>query len=124
MAFGEADLEELAPLAAADHGVDGVLLLLENPTPEDIPMILSAQGLLTVKGGSTAHAAVAVNSLEERSYAAVMSAGGLEIGDDGAARIISGPGQEPLELRKGAVMTIHGTTGEVFAGTRELAAKE
>nr|MBC8329853.1 hypothetical protein [Planctomycetota bacterium] len=124
VAFGEADLEELAPLAAADHGVDGVLLLLENPTPEDIPMILSAQGLLTVKGGSTAHAAVAVNSLEERSYAAVMSAGGLEIGDDGAARIISGPGQEPLELRKGAVMTIHGTTGEVFAGTRELAAKE
>ena len=60
-----------------DAEVDGVLMVLENPTPDDIPNIISADGLLTAKGGSTSHAAVAVNGIEDRPYAAVMSVAGL-----------------------------------------------
>jgi hypothetical protein len=44
VAFDEADLTQLAGVEDADS--DGVLLLLENPTPNEIPLILSADGLL------------------------------------------------------------------------------
>ncbi|RMH04956.1 MAG: hypothetical protein D6702_01840 [Planctomycetota bacterium] len=121
VAFSPEGLAELEPVAAEREDVDGVLLVLENPAPEDIPFILSAQGLMTVKGGSTAHAAVAANGLVGRSYSAVMSVNGLEIRPGGGARIMPPGGGEPVELRQGEVLTIHGRTGEVFLGGRELA---
>jgi len=66
VAFDDADREELATTDFSSRDdVDGVLMVLENPTPEEIPMIISADGLLTAKGGSTSHAAVAANGIED-----------------------------------------------------------
>ncbi|MBW2494699.1 MAG: hypothetical protein JRE43_08105, partial [Deltaproteobacteria bacterium] len=53
VAFNDADLAQLATLEDSDS--DGVLLLLENPTPNEIPLILSAGGLLAARGGSPSH---------------------------------------------------------------------
>ncbi len=60
-AFDEQDLRycrEQCVLGQQD--VDGILVILESPSPEHIPLILEADGLLAAKGGSTSHAAIAV----------------------------------------------------------------
>jgi len=60
VAFDEADVVELGAVDLSERDdVDGVLLVIENPTPDDIPLMISADGLLTARGGSTSHAAVA-----------------------------------------------------------------
>jgi len=125
-AFDDADRKELAAEIRPETGdVDGVLVVIENPTPDDIPLILSADGLLTAKGGNTSHAAVAINSIDERSYSAVMSAAGLKVlADRHEAVIRDGAGEIVHRIRKGDIVSIHGTDGEVYVGGRELAGEE
>jgi len=66
-AFDKQDLEELTKQDLAKRkDVDGVILILESPAPESIPLILSADALLAAKGGSTSHAAIAINGIEDR----------------------------------------------------------
>jgi len=122
VAFDENDLEELA---AADLGqrddVDGVLLVIENPTPDDIPLIISAGGLLTARGGSTSHAAVAINGIDSRAYSGVVSASNLEVSSERhEASIRDSNGNVLHRIKKGDVVSIHGSTGEVFVGTRRI----
>jgi len=121
-AFDEADLAALAAAGLGERGdVDGVLMILENPTPEDIPMILSADGLLTTKGGSTSHAAVAAHGVDDRSYYAVMSAKGLCVDARGHRATIVGDDERVVHtISAGDVVSIHGTTGAVYVGTREV----
>jgi enolase len=122
VAFDEAEREELASTDfSAREDVDGVLMVLENPTPEEIPMIISADGLLTAKGGSTSHAAVAANGIEDKNFCSVMSAAGLQVDlDRREAVIVDAEGHVHHRLRKGDVVSIHGTSGEVYIGTRSL----
>ena len=61
------------------EGVDGVLLVLENPIPDEIPLILSVDGLLAARGGSTSHAAVAVHGIEDKQYSAVLGVAELRV---------------------------------------------
>ena len=122
VAFDDGDREELmaANLGARDD-VDGVLMVLENPTPEEIPMIISADGLLTAKGGSTSHAAVAANGIEDRSFCSVMSAAGLQVDlEKREAVIIGADGNVRHRFRKGDILSLHGTSGEVYIGSRSL----
>jgi enolase len=119
-AFDEADLRDLAAVDLSERDdVDGILLVIENPTPDDIPLIISADGLLTARGGSTSHAAVAINGIEDRKYAGVMSAAHLRVhADKHEATVLDrGRGTE-YRIRKGDVVSIHGTTGEVYLGSR------
>jgi hypothetical protein len=44
--------------------------------------VISADGLLTARGGSTSHAAVAINGIEGRKYSGVMSAAHLRVHAD------------------------------------------
>ncbi len=122
VAFTAADLRELSALPPDDRDdVDGILMVLDNPSPEEIPLIISAHGLLAARGGSTSHAAVAIHGIEERPYSAVMSASGLRVDEErGVARFLDEDGALILEVRKGDVLSIHGTSGEVYAGSREL----
>ena len=122
VAFDDADREELATVdIEARDDIDGVLMVLENPTPEEIPMIISADGLLTAKGGSTSHAAVAANGIEDRTFCAVMSAAGLQVDlERREATIVDGDGNVCHRLRKGDIVSLHGTSGEVYIGTRSL----
>jgi phosphohistidine swiveling domain-containing protein len=122
VAFDDADREELAAIDfSARDDVDGVLMVLENPTPEEIPMIISADGLLTAKGGSTSHAAVAANGVEDRNFSSVMSAAGLQVDlERREAVIVDADGNVEHRLHKGDIVSLHGTSGEVYIGTRSL----
>ena len=121
-AFDQADVDELL---ATDFGerdeIDGVLLILENPTPEEIPLILSADGLLTAKGGSSSHAAVAINAIDDKPYYAVFAAGGLRVNArTHEASLLGEAGEVTHRIRKGDVVSIHGQSGAVYLGWRKL----
>jgi enolase len=119
-AFDEADLRDLAAVDLSQRDdVDGVLLVIENPTPDDIPLIISADGLLTARGGSTSHAAVAINGIEDRKYSGVMSAAHLRVhADHHEALILDRERGTAYRIRKGDIVSIHGTTGEIYLGSR------
>jgi len=121
VAFDKQDLEELARenIAKRDD-VDGIILVLESPAPESIPLILSADALLAAKGGSTSHAAIAINGIEDADYSAVMSAAGLHVdAHKKEASITDRNGDVRHVIRKCDVISIHGMTGNVYVGTRK-----
>ncbi|MEW6074129.1 MAG: PEP/pyruvate-binding domain-containing protein [Planctomycetota bacterium] len=122
VAFDEDDLAAArARRAAGPDEADGVLLVLENPTPHEIPMILSADGLVTAKGGSTSHAAVAIHSIEARPYAAVLSVRGLRVNARTHAAVLVDPqGRTKHRIAPGDVLSIHGQTGALYVGPRAL----
>jgi len=119
--FDKKDLDELRKEDLAKReDVDGVILVLESPAPEAIPLILSADALLTAKGGSTSHAAIAINGIENRDYSAVMSAAGLHVDAKNKKAVITAKnGDIRHTIRKGDVISIHGMTGNVYVGTRK-----
>jgi enolase len=122
VAFDETDLKKLAidDFNRRDD-VDGVMIILENPTPEDIPLIISADGLLATKGGSTSHAAVAINSINHKDYTAVMSASNLRVRVlEHEALILDADGSVRNSIRTGDIISIHGSTGMVYIGTQRL----
>ena len=118
--FDEADLAELSRLDLSERDdVDGLLLVIENPIPDDIPLIISAGGLLTARGGSTSHAAVAVNGIEGREYSGVMSAANLDVDAERHEAVIrNANGTIVHRIKRGDVVSVHGTTGEVYVGSR------
>jgi pyruvate,orthophosphate dikinase len=120
IAFNEQDVAALAESGQAGQAdVDGILLVLENPIPDEIPLILSVDGLLAARGGSTSHAAVAVHGIDDKPYAAVLGVAGLRVSRNEA--VLTGPdGKSSHTLRMGDIVSIHGQTGEVFAGLRRV----
>ena len=116
VAFNEEDARALAQRAFETDDVDGVLLLLENPVPDEIPLILAVDGLLASKGGSTSHAAVAVHGIDERPYTAVLGVKELRV-ENRRAMLLDGDGAVKHTFTCGDVLSIHGQTGEVFAGS-------
>jgi pyruvate,orthophosphate dikinase len=120
VAFDEADVERLTAKLHEQHdGVDGVLLVLGNPVPDEIPLILSVGGMLAARGGSTSHAAVAVHGIEGKPYSAVLGVAELRVAPGEA--ILVGTHNEPvITVHAGDVLSIDGQTGEVFVGSREI----
>jgi pyruvate,orthophosphate dikinase len=119
-AFGEEQARQLrSAIDPDDASIDGVLLILENPVPDEIPLILSVDGLLAARGGSTAHAAVAVNGIDDRPYSAVLGVSQMKV-EDGHATIFDPCGEVHCTIHTGDVVSIHGQTGEVFIGSREV----
>jgi pyruvate,orthophosphate dikinase len=119
VAFSDADLTQLAAVDDAD--TDGVLLLLENPTPNEIPMILSADGLLAARGGSTSHAAVAVHGIEDRPFSAVLGVIALRVdAEKQRAAFVDANGHEVAQIASGDVVSIDGRTGAVWIGPRDI----
>jgi phosphoenolpyruvate synthase/pyruvate phosphate dikinase len=119
--FDREDLESIGgrDLSSRDDA-DGVLLLLESPAPEFIPLVLSADALLTAKGGSTSHAAIAINGIQDRDYSAVMSATGLHVNArKHEALVLDRDGNSRYKIHKGDVISLHGMTGNVYVGTRK-----
>jgi pyruvate,orthophosphate dikinase len=117
VAFNEKDVRRLrSEWVKGDPEADGILLVLENPVPEEIPLILSVDGLLSARGGSTSHAAVAVHSIEDRIYSAVLGVSEFRVSAD-KAELRGAGGAVVGAFRAGDVISIHGQTGEVFAGS-------
>ncbi len=120
VAFNADDVKRLAAEADSnDDEADGILLVLENPVPDEIPLILSVDGLLAARGGSTSHAAVCVHGIEERPYTAVLGVSELHVSTD-MARLTGFDGQPEHIIHAGDILSIHGQTGEVFAGAKPI----
>lgn len=91
----------------ANKGVK-VILCRQETSPEDIHGMHAAQGVLTSRGGMTSHAAVVARGMGK---ACVAGAGEVHI--DSAANVLR---VKNREIKKGDIITIDGSTGEVIAG--------
>jgi pyruvate,orthophosphate dikinase len=92
---------------AVEKAKSGAVVLVRwETTPDDIHGMIAAQGILTVHGGMTSHAAVVARGMGKPCVAGCE---GLHL-DGGRVRI----GEH--ELREGDVITIDGGTGRVFVG--------
>ncbi|MEM9185837.1 MAG: pyruvate, phosphate dikinase, partial [Planctomycetota bacterium] len=90
------------------HNGEKVLLVRKETSPEDVDGMHSAAGILTSTGGMTSHAAVVA-----RGWGKCCVAGAGEIQIDEKAKKIKVDGKT---YGVKDVLSIDGTTGEVFAG--------
>ena len=87
-----------------------VILVRYETTPDDIHGMIAAQGILTVHGGMTSHAAVVARGM---GTPCVAGCDGLSL-NGGVARLAD------HDLREGDTITIDGGTGYVYLGEIEL----
>ncbi len=85
-----------------------VILVRIETSPEDIGGMHVAQGILTTRGGMTSHAAVVARGM---GRPCVSGAGEIRI--DYKAKQLACAGKS---IKEGEVITIDGSTGEVFVG--------
>ena len=93
--------------AAAEQGIKTILVRVET-SPEDIQGMISAEGILTARGGMTSHAAVVSRGMGKPCVAGCRA---LEV-DYASASFRIGD----LTVNKGEVITIDGAAGEVILG--------
>jgi pyruvate,orthophosphate dikinase len=103
-----------SPADATTLAADGrrVILVRAETSPEDVPAMAKAAGVLTSRGGLASHAAVVARGW---GIPAVVGATEVRIEDDA---VVVGDARYAV----GEVITIDGATGEVFAG--EVAGSE
>jgi pyruvate,orthophosphate dikinase len=85
-----------------------VILVRVETSPEDIHGMHAAEGILTTRGGMTSHAAVVARGMGKPC---VSGAGTVRV-DYRAATLTAGG----ATLRKGDIITIDGSTGQVLSG--------
>jgi len=85
-----------------------VILVREETRPEDIHGFFAAQGILTARGGRTSHAAVVARGMGKPCVA---GAEGIRVD----ARLREAQVGEVI-IREGDLITIDGTTGDVYQG--------
>jgi pyruvate,orthophosphate dikinase len=105
VASGEIALTPEAAAAAGDAGRSAILVRSET-SPDDVHGMAKSAGILTSSGGLASHAAVVARGW---GIPAVVGAGDVRV-DDGRVVI----GGRPFAA--GDLVTIDGSTGEVFAG--------
>lgn len=91
---------------------DGIpcILVREETNPDDFPGLVAAEGVLTLRGGSTSHAAVVARGMGKPC---VVGCGTLNI--DEVTKTLSAPNHpEKISLKEGDQIAIDGSTGEVF----------
>jgi pyruvate,orthophosphate dikinase len=106
MASGPIVTNPEAALASAEAGAPAILVRAET-SPDDVHGMASAAGILTSRGGLASHAAVVARGW---GIPAVVGAAEIEV-RDGEVVIVD------RVLRSGDVITIDGSSGEVFEGT-------
>ncbi|KAJ1684630.1 hypothetical protein LUZ63_020385 [Rhynchospora breviuscula] len=87
---------------------NAVILVRRETSPEDLPGMVDARGVLTSRGGKTSHAAVVARGM---GMCAVVGAEALGV-DEAAGVLRVGD----TELHRGDTIAIDGSTGEVFVG--------
>ncbi|WP_315919335.1 pyruvate, phosphate dikinase [Mesorhizobium sp. SP-1A] len=86
-----------------------VILVRVETSPEDIHGMHAAEGILTTRGGMTSHAAVVARGMGKPC---VSGAGGLRVDQRNGTLLAMG-----VTLKKGEVITIDGSNGQVLKGT-------
>ncbi len=89
----------------ADKGKKVILVRLET-SPEDIEGMAVSQGILTVRGGMTSHAAVVARGM---GACCVSGAGDIEMHDDEGYFVVNGK-----KFNRGDWISIDGSTGNVY----------
>ena len=100
-------------VAAHERG-EKVVLVRSETSPEDVHGMMVAQGILTARGGLVSHAAVVARGW---GTPAVVGAEAVKI--DGRSFSAGG-----ATVKEGDVISIDGTSGEVFVGELQLAASK
>ena len=93
--------------AWAERGEKVVLVRLET-SPEDITGMKAAQGILTVRGGMTSHAAVVARGM---GTCCVSGCGDINIDEENKKFTLAGQ-----TFTEGSEISIDGTTGNIYAG--------
>ncbi|SFK10404.1 pyruvate, phosphate dikinase [Methylocapsa palsarum] len=99
------DSDEAEQLKNAGHKV--ILVRIET-SPEDIHGMHAAEGILTTRGGMTSHAAVVARGMGKPC---VSGAGAILVDYAGGSMTAAG-----VVFRKGDIVTIDGTSGQVIQG--------
>ncbi|MCD4688186.1 MAG: pyruvate, phosphate dikinase, partial [Desulfuromonadaceae bacterium] len=102
--FSAEDAEEANKL-----GLKVILVRIET-SPEDIHGMHAAEGILTARGGMTSHAAVVARGMGK---CCVAGCGGIKV-DYAAQQFVTNSGEV---FKKGEVITLDGSTGEVMKGS-------
>jgi pyruvate,orthophosphate dikinase len=88
---------------------ESVILVRRETNPDDLNGMIAAAGILTSRGGKTSHAAVVARGMGKTC---VCGAEGLDV--DTKKRVMRAP--HGVEVHEGDVISIDGTSGEVFLG--------
>ena len=91
----------------AERGEKVILVRLET-SPEDITGMKSAEGILTVRGGMTSHAAVVARGMGE---CCVSGCGDIAMDEENKKFTLAGK-----EFHEGDFISIDGTTGNIYDG--------
>jgi pyruvate,orthophosphate dikinase len=97
----------------ADRG-DDVILVRKETNPDDLRGMVVAKGILTSRGGKTSHAAVVARGMGRTCVCGVEA---LDVDVENRRMTVRGG----PTLEEGDVVSIDGTTGEVFAGAVPVA---
>ncbi|MFI6762647.1 pyruvate, phosphate dikinase [Micromonospora sp. NPDC050417] len=87
---------------------ESVILVRRETSPDDLPGMIAAQGILTSRGGKTSHAAVVARGMGKTC---VCGADALDV--NVRSRQFTVDGQT---VREGEVVSIDGTTGRIYRG--------
>ena len=99
--------EEAKELGKGGKGERVVLVRLET-TPEDIEGMVAAQGILTVRGGMTSHAAVVARGM---GPCCVSGCGDIKMNEEAEEFELGG-----YKFHKGDFISLDGTTGKIYKG--------
>ena len=94
-------------VAWAERGEKVILVRLET-SPEDITGMKAAQGILTVRGGMTSHAAVVARGMGE---CCVSGCGDIKMDEENKKFELAGK-----VFHEGDIISIDGTTGNIYDG--------
>lgn len=109
-AVGEIVFEASVAIKKAKDGVKTILVRHET-SPEDIEGMHYAEGVLTIRGGMTSHAAVVARGM---GICCVSGCSNMDIASD---TLITSDGKA---LHAGDIISIDGSTGNVYEGSLEL----
>ena len=104
LAHGAAEIEELRRRWPEDP----VILARRDTVPEDIPLILQADGLVTALGGATSHAALVAQRL---GRTCVVGCRQLEVNQEAMCSELAG-----RKVKTGEFVSIDGRDGSVYLG--------
>ncbi|MCU1601720.1 MAG: pyruvate phosphate dikinase [Frankiales bacterium] len=107
-AVGKAVFSSAAAEEWAARGED-VILVRRETNPDDLSGMIAARGILTSRGGKTSHAAVVARGMGKTC---VCGAEELEVSTSSRTITL----RDGSVVNEGDVLSIDGTTGEVFAG--------
>ncbi len=105
--------EEAKELGTGGKGEKVILVRLET-TPEDIEGMIAAQGILTVRGGMTSHAAVVARGM---GTCCVSGCGAIKMNEEKETFELGG-----YTFKKGDYVSLDGSTGKIYKG--EIATEE